>query len=189
MGIYETIIRRRTIRRFKQEKVPSEVLEKCVNAARLAPSAANLQPCEYLVIDKEDLLGRVFSTLHWAGYISDGKPSKSEAPTAYIIILINKEVREKGFEHDVGFAAENIVLTALEQGIGSCCFGAINRETLRQNLNIPEKYIIDVVMALGYPNESPIEEPLKDSVKYWKDDSGVLHVPKRRLNDVLHRPK
>lgn len=46
MNLYETIIKRRSIRRFKDMPVPYEVLEKCVNAARLAPSAANLQPCE-----------------------------------------------------------------------------------------------------------------------------------------------
>ena len=187
MKVYETILKRRTIRRFKQKRVPYEVLERCVNAARLAPSAANMQPCEYLIVDKEELLDKVFNTLHWAGYISDGRPSRSEWPKAYIIILVNKEVKDKGFEHDVGFAAENIILTALEEGIGSCCFGAVDRGLLRQNLSIPEKYIIDLVIALGYPNESPVEEPFKGSIKYWKDSSGVLHVPKRRLNDILHR--
>ncbi|MCD6317711.1 nitroreductase family protein [Candidatus Aerophobetes bacterium] len=187
MGIYETIVKRRTIRRFKQEKVPYEILQKCINAARLAPSAANLQPCEYLVVDREDLLDQVFATLSWAGYIADGKPSKLERPKAYIIVLINKEIKTQGFEYDVGFAAENIILTALEQGIGSCCFGSVDREVLRQNLNIPKKYIVDLVIALGYPNENPVEEPFRNSIKYWKDTSGVLHVPKRKLKSILHR--
>ena len=53
MNLYETIIRRRSIRRFKDMPVPYGVLEKCVNAARLAPSAANLQPLEYIVVDEE----------------------------------------------------------------------------------------------------------------------------------------
>lgn len=187
MNIYETILKRRTIRRFQGRKVPYEVLEKCVNAARLAPSAANLQPCEYMIVDEEDLLDEVFGTLQWAGYISDGSPPASQRPTAYIIVLINRDVKRKGFEHDVGMAVENIILTALEEEVGSCCFGAVDREKLRKGLHIPQKYLIDLVIALGYPNESSVLEPFENSVKYWKDKKGVLHVPKRKLKDILHR--
>ena len=187
MGVYETIVKRRTIRRFENKTVPYQVLERCVNAARLAPSAANLQPCEYLVVDGESLLDKVFATLEWAGYIADGRPVELEVPRAYIIILINRDIRTEGYQHDVGFAAENITLTALEEGIGSCCLRAIDRKALRKNLNIPPIYIIDLVVALGYPKESPLEELLRDSVKYWKDEKRVLHVPKRNLKEILHR--
>jgi nitroreductase len=187
MNIYEMILKRRTIRRFQRKKVPYEVLEKCVNAARLAPSAANLQPCEYLIVDEEDLLDEVFGTLQWAGYISDGSPPASQRPTAYIIVLINQDVKRKEFEHDVGMALENLILTALEEGVGSCCFGAVEREKLRKKFNIPKKYIIDLVIALGYPHESPVLEPFEDSVKYWKDKKGLLHIPKRKLKDIIHR--
>ncbi len=188
MGVYETIVRRRTIRRFENKRVPYQALERCINAARLAPSAANLQPCEYLVVDEENLLDKVFATLKWAGYIRDGRPVELEVPRAYIVILVNKDIyMEEYYQHDVGFAAENITLTALEEGIGSCCLGAIDRKALRKNLNIPARYIIDLVVALGYPKESPLEEPLRDSVKYWKDEKRVLHVPKRNLKEILHR--
>jgi len=54
--VYQIIMKRRSIRRFKPEKVPYEVLEKLVNAGRVAPSAANLQPLEYIVVDEENLL-------------------------------------------------------------------------------------------------------------------------------------
>jgi len=187
MGVYENILKRRTIRRFQAKRVPYQVLEKCVNAARVAPSAANLQPCEYLVIDEESTLDKVFVTLHWAGYIPNGKPPKPEVPRAYIIVLINTDIVARGYQHDVGFALENIILTALEEGIGCCCFGAVDKKKLRENLSIPSKYIIDLVVALGYPKESPVEEPLTDSVKYWKDENKVLHVPKRKLEDIFHR--
>ncbi len=187
MTFYDLILKRRTIRRFKEKKIPYQILERCVNAARLAPSVANLQPCEYLIIDGEDLLDQVFPTLGWAGYISDGTPPPAEAPTAYIIVLINKEIKAPKYRYDVGFGVENMLLTALEEGIGSCCFASIDRDRLRKNLNIPQKYVIDLVVALGYPNEAPVEEKLKESVKYWKDEHGVLHVPKRELKSILHR--
>ena len=53
-------------------------------------------------------------------------------------------------------------------------------------LNVPEDYKVDSVLALGYPAEEPITEELKESVKYWKDSKGRLHVPKRRLDDIVH---
>lgn len=80
-----------------------------------------------------------------------------------------------------------INLAALEKGIGCCCFGAVDKKTLRKNLNIPSKYIIDLVVALGYPEERSLIESFKDSVGYWKDGKGILHVPKRELKGVLHR--
>lgn len=188
MNLYETIIRRRSIRRFKDMPVPYEVLERCVNAARLAPSAANLQPCEYIVVDEEHLSDEVFDTLKWAGYIEPrGDPPLGEIPRAYIVVLINRNIRVNGFEYDVGMAVENILLTALEEGLGGCCIGSIDRDKLMQFLKVPGHYTIALVVALGYPNESPVVEEFEGAIKYWKDESNVLHVPKRKLGDLLHR--
>jgi nitroreductase len=105
---------------------------------------------------------------------------------AYIFPLVNLSVREKGYENDVGAAVENMILAAWEAGVGSCWLISVERPKLAVILRIPEGYRIDSVLALGYPAESPVVEDLKDSVKYWKDEHGVLHVPKRRLGDVLH---
>jgi len=53
-------------------------------------------------------------------------------------------------------------------------------------LNVPSGYTIALVVALGYPNESPIAEEFSGSIKYWQDESNILHVPKRKLEDILH---
>ena len=188
MTFYETIIRRRSIRRFKDMSVPYEVLDKCVNAARLAPSAANLQPLEYIVVDEEHLLDEVFDTLKWANYISPrGNPPRGERPRAYIVVLSNRNIRANGFEYDVGLAVGNITLVALEEGLGTCCIGSIDRAELMVILNVPSGYGIALVVALGYPNESPIAEEFSGSIEYRQDESNVLHVPKRKLGDILHR--
>jgi nitroreductase len=94
-------------------------------------------------------------------------------------------VREKGFEYDVGAAMENMILAAKDAGLGSCWLLSVEREKLAQILNIPEQYRIDCVLALGYPAESPVAEEFKESIKYWQDEKGVLHVPKRPLRSVL----
>jgi len=189
-NVYEIIMKRRSIRRFQQKLVPFEVLEKLVNAARVAPSASNLQPLEYVVVDDKELLPEVFTTLEWADYIApEGDPHEGEKPTAYIVVLVNKKISDSGHERDVGAAVENILLAALEDGIGSCWMGPINKKRLREISNLPHFLAIDSVIALGYSAESPVMEKMTDSVKYWKNGSGTLHVPKRELKNILHRNK
>ena len=80
----------------------------------------------------------------------------------------------------------NMILTALEQEIGCCWIGSIDKEKLTDILSIPSIYEIDSILALGYPAEEPVVEEFIDSVDYWKDDEGVLHVPKRGLQELIH---
>ncbi len=187
MSVYELILKRRTIRRFKPRPIPAELLNKLMNGARLAPSGANLQPLEFIIVNSTELVNKVFPTLKWAGYIAPaGNPPEGRRPMVYLIILINSEIKPKNGEVDTAAAIENMILTALEDGVGSCWLGSIDREQLRTMFDIPQKYRIDSVLALGYPDESPVVEEAKDSIKYWKDDQGVLHVPKRKLTDIVH---
>lgn len=181
-------MKRRSIRRFQQKTIPFSTLEKLINAARVAPSAGNLQPLEYLIVDKKKVVEKVFTTLRWAGYIAPkGDPPAGKRPVAYIVVLANKKIKPSEYERDVGAAVENILLAALEKGIGTCWLGSIDREMLREILNVPQHLAIDSVVALGYPSEKPVMEEMVRSIKYWLDESGRLHVPKRRLRDLIHR--
>jgi nitroreductase len=187
MSSYELMLSRRSVRQFKPDPVSRDILKKLVNSARLAPSGANIQPLEFVVIDDEELREKLFPCLKWAAYIApEGNPKPGCEPTAYVIILVNADVRKSGFERDVGAAVENMILTAWEERIGSCWIASADTNRIQKMLKIPENYKVDSVLALGYPNEDPIIEEMKGSVKYWKDSKGRLHVPKRRLDDVLH---
>lgn len=186
-SFYEMIAARRTIRRFKPDPVPRELLERLVDAGRLAPSAANLQPLEFIVVDGAGPRAEVFPCLKWAAYIAPaGDPKPGEEPAAYVVTLANTEIREKMFEYDVGAAMENMILTALEEGVGSCWMLSIDRDKLQAILGVPEHYRIDSVLALGYPAEEPTLEVMGESYRYWKDADGRLHVPKRARASVAH---
>jgi len=186
MNVHEAIMKRRTIRRFKQDPIALEALTKLIEAARVAPSGANLQPLKYVVCTNPDKNREVFDCLKWAGYIAPaGDPPEGERPTAYIIVLIDTDILPKGGEHDVGAAVENILLTAVEEGIGSCWLGSVERNRIRAIFNIADKYVIDSVLALGYPNESPQMLDMRDSIRYYKDENGTLHVPKRLLDAIM----
>ena len=159
MDAIEAIKKRRTIRRFLQDPIPFNDLKDLIDAARLAPSGGNLQPCEFMVIDDANLLEGVFSTLAWAAYLGqEGKPKEGEKPVAYIVVLINKEKQTSTPYADVSAAIENILLSAFAKGIGTCWIGSVQKEKLTQFLNIPENYSIQYVVALGYPAEKAVVE-------------------------------
>lgn len=186
-NVYELAVERRTVRKFKPDAVPRELLERLVNAARLAPSAANVQPLEFVVVDEAARRAEVFPALKWAAYIAPaGDPRPGEEPAAYVVTLVNAQLRDKMFEYDVGAAMENMILAALAEGVGACWLLSIDRDRLRAALGVPDGYRIDSVLALGYPAEEPAAEVLGDSCRYWKDAEGRLHVPKRALASVLH---
>ena len=176
---------RRSIRRFKQEPIPQQTLIEMIDVARLAPSAANLQPLEFIIIDRQDLKEKIFQTLSWAGYIKPAwTPSDNETPAAYIIILV-KDKKNPWYTRDTSYAAANIVTYAESQNIGSCILCKIDKEKIREILKIPEKILIDSVIALGYKAEQPEIIELTDSVKYFRDESETLKVPKRRLDKIM----
>ncbi|HIC91863.1 MAG TPA: nitroreductase [Syntrophaceae bacterium] len=187
MDVYDIVLKRRSVRRFKQKSIPMDTLKKLVNAARVAPSAANLQPLKYIIVKKKELVKEVFTTLKWAAYIAPkGNPPEGQRPVAYIVVLVDTKIGKKGYEIDVGTAVENIVLVAWNEGIGSCLIGSIDKQRLRNLLHIPGHLKIALVIALGLPDEYPVMEEMTDTIKYWRDESGVHHVPKRRLEDILY---
>lgn len=197
MDVYKAITTRRSIREFTEVPVAYEILEKCIDAARLAPTAMNCQLCEYIIVDDEKLLPQVMDAIN----VLSGVPRPEEGwslgrrPVAYIVALINAGLETEigagrtNTHYDVGLAMENIVLVALEQGLGTCVMTGIDRGKLRQLLNITDKYEIAMLLALGYPDENPIVEVTTDSIKRWVDEKGVRHIPKRKLKDIIHRNK
>lgn len=186
MEVYKAAISRRSIRKFKQDKIGNKTLHKYIDAARLAPSASNMQPVRYAIVNGEENVQRFFPFTNWAGYIKPaGNPAPGEEPTAYIVILADTSIRNSNYELDIGAAAQNIMLCAQEDGIGTCWLGAIDRDKIREFLQLDEKYAISTVIALGYPAENPQIEQENGTIKYYKDENGTLHVPKRKLEDII----
>jgi nitroreductase len=182
---YDMIRKRRTIRRFQSKPVPERILLQLVDAARLAPSAANVQPCEFILVTKPKKLSEVFECIDWnRAAFPIGEPKTDERPAAYLVVLIDLIKKRKGGGTDAAAAAENAILTAVELGLGSCWICDFQRKKLKKSLRIPHHLAVDSVLALGYPEENPVQDDMTDSVKPWRDRDGVVHVPKRRLADV-----
>jgi nitroreductase len=187
MTLTELILKRRSIRQFGPQPVSREALARIVDAGRLAASAANQQPLEFIAVDREDLREKIYPGLKFASAIAPaGYPRPGNEPKAYIFTLVNFKVREKMFEYDVGAAMENMALAALAEGLASCWIISMDRPPVAELLGVPGHYRIDAVLALGYPAQESKEEVLVDSVKYWQDEDLTFHVPKRTLASVLH---
>lgn len=181
------VTRTRSYRRFKQDPIPMSTLRHLVELARLTASGGNIQPLKYILSCDAETNAKIFPTTMWAGYLTDWPgPSEGERPMAYIVILIDTDIRkDAGF--DPGIAAQTIALGAMEKGIGACMIGSIKRGELRQALSIPERYEIALVLALGAPGETVVLEDVKadGDIKYYRDENDVHHVPKRRLEDII----
>ena len=181
MSVYELVLERRTIRKFYPHPVPRELLDKLLDAGRLAPVGGNIQPLEFIAVDDPAVCARVFAETRWAGYLKNGGPQPGEEPTAYVAILHNLDIRKEVAATDIGFAAESIILTALDEGVASCAIGAMNAKGIGETLGVPASREVVLVIALGYPAETGVAEVMPgDEVKYWRDEQGLHHVPKRK---------
>ena len=185
MSVYEIILQRRTIRKFRQTPVEQEKIVKMVNAARLAPSGANLQPLKFIAVTSPEMCDKVFPLTKYAGYLKDGGPKEGEKPMAYIVVLVDEKIRKDGAGEDAGAAIENMILTALDDGIAACWVANVSREELRKVLEIDDHLAINSVVALGYPMQESQEAEFNGDVKYYLDETGKLHVPKRSMEEIF----
>jgi nitroreductase len=178
----------RSYRRFdEQRSIEREIIVDLVDIARFCPSARNRQPLRYVVSTDPEKTARIRDCLMFALDLPDwGGPVKGERPVAYItIVTVDKCTPYTG--HDVGIAAQTMLLAAAERGFNGCMFGSIKKKELKSVLSLPEHFEIQLVLAFGYPAEQVVLEEVGNDGKtnYWRDPEGVHHVPKRALSEVL----
>ena len=184
----DMVVKNRSYRRFQQEvSIGIDTLKELVELARLSASGGNKQPLKYLLSCSVEKNALVFSCLTWAAYLKDWDgPGEGERPSAYIILLGDTEI-SKAFAYDCGIAAQSILLGAVEKGLGGCILASVDRDKLRSLLGIADRYEIPLVIALGKPKEKAVIETIGPDadIKYWRDEEGVHHVPKRAMADII----
>jgi nitroreductase len=178
----------RSYRRFEENnRISVDTLRELVDVGRIAASGANAQPLKYCLSVGPELNSRIFQHLSWAGHLKDWDgPVEGERPSAYITIVCDKQISPK-CDVDHGISAQSIMLAAIEKGIGGCMISAMKRDKVHAELGLSDRYDVLLVLALGIPAETVVLETVgpDGNTKYHRDSSGVHHVPKRSLDEVI----
>jgi len=163
MKFLDLVKARQSVRGYLSKEVDREKIERCLEAARLAPSTINSQPWSFIVVDDPKLKGAVaketFSQLISFNHFS------LQAPVLIILIsersgFLNKvaeAIKDKQFSLiDIGIAAEHFCLQATEEGLGTCMLGWFNEKGVKKLLNIPQKIRVELIITIGYPESNQI---------------------------------
>jgi len=160
MEFIELVRKRKSTRKYSKKTIPDEVLEKCLEAARLAPSACNAQPWKFIIVKANQLKERIVRECFNGVYAINSFVKKANVLVIVVRQRANYKSRLGGkFRNvdysliDIGIACDHMTLQAEELGLGSCWIGWFKEKALKKILDIPEKDKIDVIISLGYPEE------------------------------------
>ena len=186
MNVYEAITSRRTVLKYKPVPVKNEDLVKMIECARISPTGANLQSLKYSIIADEEKRRAIYPYDKYAGYIPEWDPSFEESPMAFIAVLNDTSIKQSPkAEADSGGAIMSMCLMAKELGLDTCWLGAVNREEVKKIMGYDDKLDILYLLAVGYADQSGDFYDCDDDVKYYFDEEGNVHVPKRSLENII----
>ncbi len=158
MDFMELINKRRSVRKYSRICIKREDINKCLEASRLAPSACNSQPWQFIIIDTPELKNRLSEAM-LSGIYGLNAFIKN-APVLVAIVtekakfftkICNFVRNTRLYLIDIGIACEHFVLCAAELGIGTCILGWFNEKAAKKTLGIPKEKKIELVISMGYP--------------------------------------
>ena len=167
---------RQSCRDYDGSQVTKEELDKCLEAARLAPSACNSQPWRFVVVTNPELRDKLIA--HFQTFNANGWAAKApvliaicEEESPHVMRGVFERWGCKRFaEGDVGAAAAMITLEAAELGLGSCLMGMFDNEEAKKLLNVPAGETVRVFVALGRPTDPTVRpknrKPLAELTRY-----------------------
>ncbi|MGB9756446.1 MAG: nitroreductase family protein [Candidatus Bathyarchaeales archaeon] len=167
MDVFEAVKKRRSIRAYVSTPIPKEKILKILEAARLAPSAGNAQPWHFIVVTDSEKRRKIAEGRRFAGFLA-------ESPVV-IVGCGDVKASPRWYLVDVAIAMQNMVLTATDEGLGTCWIGDFNEKQVRELLKIPENYQVVALLAVGYRREK------------FDVQGKMLHLIRRRkkLEDII----
>ena len=163
---------RRSIRRYLPTPVEPEKLRACLEAARIAPSAHNVQPWRFVVVDEPGLKGRLAAEAFSGIYA--GSRFAAKAPVILVLLArpgnaavrLGSKIQGVSFHLvDIGIAGEHVVLQAQELGLATCWMGWFDYRKARKVLGIPRSFKLVAMMPLGYAETRPVREPPRKRIE------------------------
>ena len=174
-------------------KVTKDELWAMAEAARWCPSSVNIQPLKYFLACTPDIVSLIQSETRWAKGLKDiTLPHPGKEPPAFIVICQDTDIDPNlsRFQRDVGIAAQTMLLTAVEMGLGGCMIGNFNAGSLHDKLGLADNLMPLLIVAVGKPDEEIIVTDAMDGkTGYYRDAEDRHYVPKRLTNDLVLWPK
>jgi len=152
MEFYDVIKTRRSVRSYKPDPIPDDVLKRVLDAARIAPSGSNRQPWKFIVVKDEETKRKLVSACHNQSWMA-------EAPVIIVACAQELDYNRGGYMGklsgvmDATIAFTHLILAARAEGLGTCWIGAFDNERVKEILGVPEGWNVAALTPLGYPAE------------------------------------
>lgn len=177
MIFLELAKKRRSVRKYLSKPVSREIIDRCLEAARLAPSACNSQPWSFMVADNEkdknELAEAAFSGVYSINAFAKKAPVLVVVITEQSSYIAKLGGYFKGVRYnliDIGIACEHLILQAEEEGVGTCWLGWFNEKAAKKVLGLPDDKKVDIIISMGYPEDNAAREkprkPLDEIRRY-----------------------
>jgi len=163
MSLIDTVLSRRSVRRYEPKEIPRDVLDQILEAGRQAPSAANKQPWHFIVLTDSEFKKELSKGL-FNRFIKD-------APVTIVGCAHKDKIAGKWSIVSTTIALQNMVVAAWAMGVGSCWIGDFNEEKVKRLLSISENWNIIALVSFGYPAEKPQprkKKPVEEIVGFNK---------------------
>jgi len=151
MDLFETVEKRRSIRKFKPNPIPDKDLKKILEAGRLAPSGGNRQPWSFIVVRKPETKKKLAAVANLQRFIADAD--------TVLIALGDPAVSKSLYKQDPMIAIEHMVLASTALGYGTCWIGAFNENDVKEIAKVPENMTVIALLPIGIPDENPPPKP------------------------------
>ena len=158
MNVHEAIESRRSIRVFRREAVPEEKLERVLEAARLAPSARNMQNWKFIVVRERETRRKLMAAARNQSFVGQAPVVVVACGTMPDYVM---SCGQPAYTVDVAIAVDHMSLQAVEEGLGTCWVCAFSEPDVKAVLNVPDDVRVVTLLALGYPAEAPEPRPRK----------------------------
>ena len=156
MTFSELVHARRSIRQYRPDPVPPELVEQVLEAGRWAPSACNSQPWEFIVVTDPQVREAIYQLANVVGL------KWPHLRTAPVTVVVCARKLTPYSRDDCIFAGQNMLLAAQDLGLGACWIGGFNERKMKQLLRVPEGYLLPGMFTLGYPAATPNPTPRRE---------------------------
>jgi nitroreductase len=173
MKFMDLVKKRVSIRKYSSKPVPRELIDQCLEAARLAPSACNSQPWSFIVVDdektKSEIVKKSMSGIYMSNKFVMTAPVIIAAITEHSTYIARMGGMLRNVKYnliDIGIACEHLVLQAEELVLGTCWLGWFDEKAVKKVLDLPKSTKVDVMICLGYPDENlPAKKRIRKSLE------------------------